>query len=104
MCLSVAYGQKPGCFTSYYQNIPPPSIYDLQNFICIALWLVLNAEFYGLRQWNLKAVKRERKKKVTSKLCTLLVRCRSVTRHIQSVHKISLFGFAVSLNVFFMNV
>lgn len=24
MCLSVAYGQKPGCFTSYYQNIPPP--------------------------------------------------------------------------------
>lgn len=83
---------------------PPPSIYGLQNFICIALWLVLNAEFYGLHQWNLKAVKRERKKKVTSKLCTLLVRCRSVTRHIQSVHKISLFVFAVSLNVFFMNV
>lgn len=48
-------------------------------------------------------MKREKTKKSDLRAMHL-VRCRSVTRHIQSVHKISLFEFAVSINVFFMNV
>lgn len=46
---------------------PPPPIYGPPNFICIALWLVLNAEFYDLHLGTLmeseSCEKRENKKK-----------------------------------------